>query len=731
MPRSLPALAVGVLMLTAAGAAVAQDVGTADDVPDLEVDELEYEPEDPEPGDELSVSAVIENGGDNDASPFNVTVQMNGTVAYEERVDGLDEGNATEIGPHTFQALEGTYEVTVVADSDDEVDGDDRDDNREQATIEVEAANDEDETEETDDADDADDEDADDEAEPEPEHPEREPGARSTYEVDNGTYTGEHVRFTVDEQLPGIRNYTVLEANATLVDELQLPGELDEHGAGDDVFHMETDAAELMVRDAEDLRVAAETENGTVHWRVADGVDVEQHDRMDDEDEGVWNITAANLTVHLRGEDTAYENGTFAVDDEAMQTADLPGAHDRPERGDEHPRERFAGSQWDRENGTYTGQHVQFTVDEDAPAILDYTLLANDVVVFEEVALEGEDATVRAHGQMFQLRTDEQRVHIVDTPSAVLMVEAEENASAELDLGDAIEAQSADEDDEDRALYRLVHPDNRTSWLGGEDLQLDNGTATVEDKAHHRAMPFQAHEAERADGDEEPEDEELEEREDERPNRTRRSGEDGERGPPDEVRERTQQRAKALPMEAQAHEQVEQALARGDVGVEAHLNSDPDETVTLELGHVEVREARADPAGETKASMTIAAPHGSGGTTVTMNLDRAELGNLSVAEATERLEVHFDNETIEPADDLQDVLEAGGEEQPEYLLLVGGEQVQVLVSVPSFSVHQIDVTEASAQSEATAGNAAPGPGLAAAVAAVALASLALGTRKED
>jgi hypothetical protein len=72
---------------------------------------------------------------------------------------------------------------------------------------------------------------------------------------------------------------------------------------------------------------------------------------------------------------------------------------------------------------------------------------------------------------------------------------------------------------------------------------------------------------------------------------------------------------------------------------------------------------------------------------------------------------------LEPTDD---------EGEPEYLLLVGGEEVQVLVSVPHFSPHQIEVVETQSSQQVdssqvpgfTAVSLALASGLAAAVAGI-------------
>jgi PKD repeat protein len=80
------------------------------------------------------------------------------------------------------------------------------------------------------------------------------------------------------------------------------------------------------------------------------------------------------------------------------------------------------------------------------------------------------------------------------------------------------------------------------------------------------------------------------------------------------------------------------------------------------------------------------------GATVAVNVDRdvVEFSGL------DELEVRVDGERIGLADDYEDVVEAD-ENDPEYLALVGGEGVQVLVSIPHFSTRTITIGRAAAE----------------------------------
>lgn len=99
-------------------------------------------------------------------------------------------------------------------------------------------------------------------------------------------------------------------------------------------------------------------------------------------------------------------------------------------------------------------------------------------------------------------------------------------------------------------------------------------------------------------------------------------------------------------------------------------------------------------AGDNKVTVSVSSDV-STGTTLVVNVDNAVVPISSLDE----LVVLFDNENIELADDYDDVLDATDEDEPEYLVLVGAEGIQVLVSIPSFSTHTVTISTAAAPSE--------------------------------
>lgn len=76
------------------------------------------------------------------------------------------------------------------------------------------------------------------------------------------------------------------------------------------------------------------------------------------------------------------------------------------------------------------------------------------------------------------------------------------------------------------------------------------------------------------------------------------------------------------------------------------------------------------------------------GKTIVINVDN----NTLPVSNLEEIELLFDNEEIELAYDYEDVLDPTDEGAPEYLVLLGANGIQVLVSIPQFSEYTITIT---------------------------------------
>lgn len=662
-------LLTAVLLLTPAGIVAAQ--GEDDpEFADLEIDEVTISPDDLAPGEDATFSAVIENTGEMNATGFNVSFFVDGEIHDTVRVDGLDAGDETTVESAPWNATEGEHVLKVIADVDDEIMEADQDNNADDESFEVEA--------------------------PEPEFPD--------LEVDD-------LEADPDDPAPG--------ENVTFVADIENSGDADA-GAFNVTFEINGEEHDTVHVDG--LGADNETRVESAAWNATEGehtirVIVDSADEVEESDEAN-NAEEEDLEVAVDDEDEA--------DDEDDERRGPPGdAEQRREDAEERREERReAGSQWDRVNASFEGRHVSFELDEALPGILNYTI-GEDTLVASVQLDTGDELEWKAHGRTFKLETGETELRAFDNPTALLLVEGDEDATATLVLADGVnatlvahEADDDDDDDEDedeRRVYELSFGENRTAWLSGDGLSFDNGTFTIEDRAHLRVFPADGSpnrgpgslpDAARSDDDDDDDDD----------------------GPPEHARGRSEARAAS----AQERGRIEQASAAGAIGVEVHGDADEGEPVAFELGHVSVRNVSVDKSGDRKASLSIEAPDGAPGTTVVLNLDAEDLGNLTVAEAAEKLEIRFDNETIAAADDLEDALDwANDDGEAEYLLLVGGDKVQVLVSVPHFSPHTIEVYEVETQStgEDVEQNDTPFPAVLAMLGA-ALAAAAIVGRKD-
>lgn len=538
------------------------------------------------------------------------------------------------------------------------------------------------------------------------------PRPNSSFEREGDAFVGDHVAFTLDEDRPGVTGYRILDGNVTVFRSVTLPGNETRWSTFDDRFVLETSQADLMIRDHESYRIGTDVDahnDGdepstqtvpTVRLTVAEGVDVSENETWSDESDPVYDLSAGEHDLRIGGEELSYRNGTFRALDDVMVGADYPPQGDAPEhRPYEDRRERE--SQWTRDGDDFQGDHVRFTKDEALPGVADVGPVDPDLTVLAGIALPGEgDADWRAHGRIFAMQTDAAELRVVDVPPAVMNLEVRGNGSATITLADGVTAEEVPVEDEDApenaSMYELHLPGNRTGWLGATDAHIVHADTTngSHEEIEVRGMAM----ARLAPGDDPRPGGPDEEPEHDDPDR---------RGPPEDA-------PAAAQLDVEARQKVDRAAATGKVGVEVHPGQG--EATAVEMGHVAVREAHG-PEDDVKAGVTVEAPDDAPGTVVRFALNASALEGVDMAEAADVLTVRYDNETIEAADDLDDVLDwsdDGGE--PEYLLLVGGEEVEVLVSVPHFSPHTIEVVEtASSGDEAVDGT--PGPGAVAAVAA--------------
>ncbi len=141
----------------------------------------------------------------------------------------------------------------------------------------------------------------------------------------------------------------------------------------------------------------------------------------------------------------------------------------------------------------------------------------------------------------------------------------------------------------------------------------------------------------------------------------------------------------------------ENAFFRGDIGAYVNVTSDGNvSTVTNGFLHQDVSiEVKVSLGEMVEATVSSDVENGK---TVAFDIDNKTLRVLHAGD----VRVLFDNEEISQAEDYEDILDPADENFPEYLVLLGNNGTQVLVSVPKFSTHKITITTLPTQPFVTA-----------------------------
>lgn len=302
-------------------------------------------------------------------------------------------------------------------------------------------------------------------------------------------------------------------------------------------------------------------------------------------------------------------------------------------------------------------------------AVLDRVAVAGLAV--EEVRVRGAD--VRIEGAAGDADV-EFRLH--DTPTAVSRLEADEGADLRLTLADGISATLRDDGDDDgdrRTLELSGDGFQGVLWSEEGDLEVNGSEVTVAGEAKLMFMAA--------------------------------------RGPMV-----SDERMAAI------GQGVADAAPHGRIGAEVRAfqadGAFQSQAVTLTDMTVLATQRGAN-------VMVVVSSDNETGRTVVLHLDKELYPGKGEADLT----VQFDGENISRAADLADVLEPADDDgEAEYVLVVGADEIQVLVSVPGFSVHTVEVAAvqgldaiipqglSATQIAAALGAAAVTVGLAAAVA---------------
>jgi parallel beta-helix repeat protein len=142
----------------------------------------------------------------------------------------------------------------------------------------------------------------------------------------------------------------------------------------------------------------------------------------------------------------------------------------------------------------------------------------------------------------------------------------------------------------------------------------------------------------------------------------------------------------AIPIAGENLRLVENSFIEGRLGACLSVGvADGVSRHTVEFLHPELAEPRVRVETGKKIEVVVEST-AVAGKTLLLNIE-----NQVLQVPADKIEVLFDGKKIGPADDYADVLDPTNEGVPEYLVVAGGRGMQVLVSVPSFSVHTITI----------------------------------------
>lgn len=299
-------------------------------------------------------------------------------------------------------------------------------------------------------------------------------------------YEGDHVEATVDTDLPGIANLTLVASGERVLDEIRLPsGENLTSQADEDGLRVEDEHAEVRIEDS--ASVPAELDADDEHLLTlvpSAGVDVEAVD-------GGFNLTPdEGPSLAIRGAvtqdgdrllvtDAGWHIGQAAPDDRAADDedqADENADEDDGSDGDAATQRRGpsgdhgqAARTAENASGEYRVGPATLTLEDER--IRDLNL--RETPVFDRIELPGlEDPSAEKRGSSLSVTGDSARLSL--SADAGFLLHAQANDEIELRLAEGVEVQQRED-------HALVHAGSLTLVVEGDELELEDRRLTVED----------------------------------------------------------------------------------------------------------------------------------------------------------------------------------------------------------------------------------------------------------
>lgn len=477
----------------------------------------------------------------------------------------------------------------------------------------------------------------------------------SAWTSDGDTYTGDHVSFTLTDA--GLADYTV-DATPVLEDlSYDPPLDADSNDTSGDTFQADGNGS-LEVRDRPTGELDARSD-GNLTATLSDGWNATL-------DDGEIALTGPeNMTGTIEGDDLSLDNQTITAEEELRLRLDASAEEDESDDDDRGPGARPDNR--GRGNADDRGEDARDRDDDDddrrgPPEHVDRRAFRGAFSVSDGEVDGKHVAFTYANGSISDYSVSNQTWFTSVTFDPAL--ETEELKAR----GATFEAEGED------AEFKAI--DNPTGHLKAE---ADDGTVTVT-----LADGINATWVEDDDDDEERE-------------RLLLTAPDGTRATikgdnltltDGNTTIVSEEEIKFLVMPRGMNgEEVDAALADGRVVAQVMVakgQGGQPEAIGVENGAVNL----TTNASEGQVTLTIEG-HGEG-RAVLFNLEEGSVGPV------EDLVIRFDGERIQPASGLNDVLTAEEGEGAEYILIVGANTTQVLVQVPHFSVHTVQIQSASA-----------------------------------
>ncbi len=336
--------------------------------------------------------------------------------------------------------------------------------------------------------------------------------------------------------------------------------------------------------------------------------------------------------IEIQNETEEYE---FVIDADTGTILEFKREDDEHER--ERRRERGIGRFW---NGT-EGRFVSFELLENG--IKNYTLTTNnsELLLFESVTIEGLTIEESESKKVFyELEGNDSEIKIYDVAPALMKMEVEaedsENRTVSFDLG-ALEVTGQDGPNlilgyENHTAKLLSISEGEEGWNSSLDISMENGTIdyTFQEEMF---MVFR-----------------MTDQED----------------------------------DSEMDEDVTKGISKGEVGGEVVVDRDEKGYSDISVNYSDMK-MKTEVKEKNRVQVEVSSDTLEEGKVVSLKVYKDVLDIDDIKE----LQVMFDDEEISLADDYEDLTNTS--DGAEYLVSIGAEEVQVLVMIPHFSTHTIDL----------------------------------------